>query len=68
MNNKWIPVSERLPEEMGAYLVSFDDDFVRFSNGWYKVSVVWFFADKKTWLTDFKIKAWMPLPEPYKGA
>ena len=55
---KWIPVSERLPEENGRYLCSYKDeegeciDFGSFKDGtWYVKGAV----------------AWMPLPEPYKA-
>lgn len=59
---RWIPCSERLPKEPGLYLVS---------------------GGSKTWFCEFckifgvsgwinnvrdpEVKAWMPLPQPYKG-
>jgi len=51
--NKWIPVSERLPEEYGLYLVYAEEQpFVcPFKDGE-------FFIDE--------VLAWMPLPEPYE--
>lgn len=65
--SRWIPVSERLPEEDGEYLVTkravwtgkeevdisrwYEDD-IETNNGFYK-------ADK--------VIAWQPLPEPYKA-
>ena len=59
--SKWIPVSERLPEEIGGYLVSIGD--------W--VGLVPF-IDGKFWndclgesLFEFPVEAWMPLPKPY---
>ena len=62
---RWIPVTERLPEERGIYLVSgkwANEDsevwlceFVRLYNwGWCNA------ADRPV------VQAWMPLPEPYK--
>ena len=62
---RWVPVSERLPEEDGEYFVTVLDSysgrpFVDSShyftgnvnnNGFYKA---------------YKVIAWMPLPEPYK--
>ena len=55
----WIPVSERLPEENGEYLVT------REAKGIYKyVDIV-----KKTNASGniaSDIVAWMPLPEPYR--
>lgn len=51
---KWIPCSEKLPEEEGRYICDYDGciDFGLFVNGaWYVSGAV----------------AWMPLPEKYKG-
>ena len=55
--DKWIPVSERLPEEDGCYLVTTTGtnndiiDIAHYTEGiWHKAS---------------RIKAWMPLPSPY---
>ena len=52
--SRWIPVSERLPEEDELYLVYTEEQpFVcEFENGE-------FFIDD--------VLAWMPLPEPYKA-
>ncbi len=63
---RWIPVTERLPEKDGTYLVSgkwanedsevWICEFVRLYNwGWCNK------ADRPL------VKAWMPLPTPYKG-
>ena len=56
--SEWIPVSERLPEEDTRYLVTTSGtnndiiDIAYYTEGiWHKAS---------------RIKAWMPLPEPYK--
>ena len=58
MECKWILVSERLPEEDACYLVTTSGtnndiiDIAYYTEGiWHKAS---------------RIKAWMPLPEPYK--
>ena len=55
----WIPVSERLPGKDGCYLVSTTGtnndiiDIAYYTDGiWHKAS---------------RIKAWMPLPEVYRG-
>lgn len=52
--NKWIPVSERLPEEHGGYLVT-----VKYG---YVTRALWV-GDAENWKG---VIAWMPLPEPYK--
>ena len=78
----WIPVSERLPEEEGRYLCAYgknlmcvysfsndlfsvdDYDFAKYKfkkqKGFYAYDSEWGY-----WEVDF-IKAWQPLPEPYK--
>ena len=63
---RWIPVTERLPEDEGQYLVSCDTD--------YGVEVGRFYIDEDgeryfgcDWNDPEDIEAWMPLPEPYKG-
>ncbi len=72
---KWIPVSERLPKSSGVYIVTreFNDgiDCADLTDACY-------FDGTSTWhndnrinhdreYVDKKIKAWMPLPEPYKA-
>ena len=59
-NDGWIPVSERLPEKRGCYLVTNSDhaEFEADINYW--VDGHWLFPN------DNPI-AWRPLPEPYKG-
>ena len=53
---RWIPVTERLPEGTGAFLVTCQNGnvkvghFTTFNNEW----------------TDAKAVAWMPLPAPYQ--
>ena len=65
--SRWIPVTERLPQESGIYLVSGK----------------WANKDSEVWICEFVrlhhvwgwckeasrpvIQAWMPLHEPYKG-
>lgn len=56
--NKWIPVSERLPEEdTKIYLACCDDGYV--------ASIM--YSGGKWLIADANIIAWMPLPEPYKA-
>lgn len=62
----WIPVSERLPEEPGHYLVSMKRGDISY------VSTIWYDGEGyNEYMDDFwrnisNIRAWMPLPEPYK--
>ena len=56
----WIPVTERLPEVSGCYLVSVKNDHERRYS-----KTAWF--EKGAWFARQDVIAWMPLPEPYKG-
>lgn len=58
---KWIPVSERLPDKKGLYLVSHGENYsvcIEEFNGIRHFSTIHNYSQPK---------AWMPLPEPYKG-
>jgi hypothetical protein len=67
--NKWIPVSERLPENSGrylAYIVNQHDDKLRYimtcdysADGYWN----WFPDDE---CASDNVIAWMQLPEPYE--
>lgn len=56
--NRWIPVTERLPEEEGAYIVTVKDIW---GNGY--VTREWFYGNE--WSYSYVV-AWMPSPEPYE--
>ena len=59
--SKWSPVSERLPEKDGIYLVS--------GGGRVWGAQCLTFGCFRGWSNDARnpaISAWMPLPEPYK--
>lgn len=62
----WTPCSERLPEETGYYLVQLSR---KLPNEDYADRVVVLYnAEEKEFMCYKKlIKAWQPLPEPYKG-
>lgn len=69
---QWIPVTERLPEVVGRYIVTekrfaVDD---RNHKGRYQTIVeeVTFSNNKWSRANFFEIVAWMPLPEPYEGS
>lgn len=54
---KWIPVTEKLPEEdTKVYLVCCDDGYV--------ASIM--YAGGRWLIEGCNVIAWMPLPEPYK--
>ena len=62
MNDGWIPVEERLPEESLNSVIGWDEYrerccFVQYYNGKWSLR-----ADREP----IKITAWRPLPEPYR--
>lgn len=57
---EWIPVSERLPEKTGYYLVTRKGFSIK-----NHVKRVGYDANTKRW-SEGSIIAWQPLPEPYK--
>lgn len=71
---RWIPVSERLPEDHDWYVIVVKEK----STGYQYIPRIashnhdncWSIIDTedadKDWLDDLECVAWMPLPEPYK--
>lgn len=71
---RWIPVSERLPEDHDWYVIVVKEK----STGYQYIPRIashnhdncWLIIDTedadKDWLDDLECVAWMPLPEPYK--
>lgn len=62
---EWIPCSKRLPESQGYYICTCKDGSkykrataVKWSNGWQLTGA------RAYWV----VLAWMPFPEPWKGA
>lgn len=63
--SEWIPCSERLPKGQGYYICTCKDGskykratVVKWSNGWQLTGA------RAYWI----VLAWMPLPNPWKGA
>lgn len=66
---RWIPVTEKLPEEKTAVLLSCDDMYLAKLNpciGWISGNNWYTFSARGSYLVKYPI-AWMPLPEPYKA-
>ena len=67
----WIPVSERLPEGVGQFLVSIHNRMFNI----YGVEILWYGNHNGFYLYDREhgdvprsgVTAWAMLPEPYKG-
>lgn len=58
---KWIPVSERLPEKKSDVLVTISDGFNPF------VDTDLWDSSRFFCYGNHRVVAWMPLPEPWKG-
>lgn len=67
---KWIPCSERLPEDDTLMLVNYIDrrpDAVDIWIGWHEMENVWYIDGEAHSREDGnEVVAWMPLPEPWE--
>lgn len=59
---RWIPVSERLPEDRQRCIVTVQGDSKTF------IDIVTYYAEEHSFLyyEECNVLAWMPLPEPYR--
>ena len=64
---EWIPVSERLPQKKGEYLVTYHPCYWDYVETAVKVGLDTF-RGKTTWAKKKyqRVVAWMQLPEPYR--
>lgn len=65
-SRKWIPVSERLPED-SQYVLFCDIDSDIMVGYHVQGRPNTHFSQDGTWEDIKNVKAWMPLPEPYRG-
>lgn len=63
---RWIPVTERLPEEETDVLVCNANGEIQISSGSYSTEMKDYFIWYTTGWRFGKVIAWMPLPKPYK--
>ena len=63
---KWIPVSERLPEYGREVLTCSDSGYIEIQSC--ESTYTYWENALGDWSAIDEVVAWMPLPEPYKGA
>lgn len=71
--SEWIPVTERLPEEPGFYIVYTDSSYNQIRMLRYGMAAPVAFRNGNNWYDEkgqhiysWLVKYWMPLPEPPK--
>lgn len=64
--SRWIPVSERLPEEETDVLICNTNGEIALSRGSYSTEIEGDFMWYTSGWRFGKVIAWMPMPEPYK--
>ena len=64
MENQWIPVTERLPEEWVTVLVNTKFGFI--ATAYIDITGKWRIAETREFMERRDITHWMPLPEPPK--
>lgn len=68
MEQRWIPVSERLPGYGEQVVVNFRNEQI----GRNRIGVSYCYVQKEGFFSEvpfeYKVVAWRPLPEPWKGA
>lgn len=64
--SEWIPVSERLPENIKTVLVTLKE-MEQPTIGWYGNIDGWRLSEKEFCCIEYEVIAWMPLPPVFKG-
>ena len=62
LEQRWIPVTEKLPEDDGYYFVTFQRNLLTRTEQYTSISEF----REDSWTEFGHVVAWMPLPEPYR--